>query len=349
MIRLVAMTVAWWLAAGMAAAQGSDEGRACTPAGSIRVSIDDLWAESRELRDRCVAIEGYRLGDAIFTEQRAFYRYAARMPPVPRGIIGIPYPLQLDDHGAGLMHGTYYGRVEICRETQRSFSRALRRMQESPPSGEIVLIHLYGYCRNSEGPAVRVERADERPSADLRRLAGDDLRNSLGELVPVDDGYPWRAVLPWMTDIVTQGGCREEFAPPGLPAGGPPEGNGVSLVLPTLGPTRLGRLRRWCATQRRDRALFAVADGSPSHEPGSRLDVVICLCLTEDCAGQWPVSLIDTGWGIERPYFCQRVALRPRQTSYAEGEAPEYSDYLYEFADAGIVPDFWQDRGFPEP
>lgn len=347
--RLLLLIASVCLAPGVAAARDGEDVD-CTPANSSRATIARIWSDEHRLRNRCVAVEGYRFGDVIFTDQRALYRYMARRSRAAPGIVGIPYPVQLDSDARGLMRGTYYGRVESCREAQSGYARTVRNLRRRPPTDDIILVHLYGFCASSAGPAVRVEQADERPSSELRRLTGDRLRASLGELSPIDERYRGRAVLPWLTDIATNG-CAAGFEVQGPPPGGPPEGDGVSVVPPNLGPAQRDRLAHWCASATRQRALFAVADSSPnSNEAGTRLDVVLCLCLTEDCSGRWPVALIDTGWAIERPYFCQRAKLRPQiETTTVDGSRPEFSDYSYEFSDEFIVSGPWQDGGFLEP
>jgi hypothetical protein len=273
----------------------------------------------------------------------------ARTSEAAPGIVGIPYPVQLES-APGLMRGIYYGRAESCRVARRNYARTARNLRRRPPSDEIILIHLYGFCAGSAGPAVRVERAEERPSSDLRRLTGEALGTSLGELVPIDGRYRYRAILPWLVDTATNG-CAGDFEVQAAPPGGPPVGRGAPVWQPQLGEAQREQLTRWCGSPTRQRALFEVAGSSRQvAEAGTRLDIVMCFCLTGDCTGRWPVALIDAGWTGDRPYLCQRVKLRPRMSTHpVDGGKAEYSEYSYEFANEFLVGGTWQEWGFPEP
>jgi hypothetical protein len=327
-----------------ALARDDDEPPECTAANSERVSIADLWSHGRELSGDCVALVGYRAGNVIFTDQRAFYAYNAKRSRAAAGVVGIPYP-GMNGADAGLMRGTYYGRVRLCSDDRAAYRRSQAAVRKAAERGEIVLTHLYGFCATSTGPAVRVDTADETLARDLFRLTGDGLRRSLGELVepPADFAYP--ATLAWLAEVATEGGCTKGYEPRAAPPG-PPQGRGVPLWRPKDDPQRLGALARWCATKVRQTVTFLVSPTSPSaFERGVALDMVHCVCTSENCQDRWPVALIDTGWSEDRPYFCQRVKLRPRVSSEAEGEPTEYSEFSFEFAN-----DYLADgaAGFPE-
>lgn len=317
----------------------------CSAANSQRLTIDALWSGERRLRGRCAAIEGYRIGDVIFSEQRAFYRYMAGGSPLPRDVVGIAWTGKDGRAAAGVRRGTYYGRVESCRETQRRYARTQRKLAKPRDDGEIILVHLYGFCASSSGPALRLDTVDEARVPDFARLTGAALRGELGELRAIDASFPHPAILPWLTGLATSA-CEEDFEATTPPPGGPAESVGAGYDGPRLGSAQKARLARWCASSRREQALFSV---NAWKADGTKLDLLVCVCTAADCADRWPVALIDTGWGQARPYFCQRVQLRPGLTAYSDDGATEYSDYRYEFTDDWIVNGLWQDWGFAEP
>lgn len=323
---------------------------ACTAANSERLSVAELVTRSERYRGRCIALSAHRIGDLLFADHRDVYHHATRRVDEPRGIIGIPYGADFDGRGDGLNQGIYYGRLESCEEAQRNFRRSSRAaLRSAAEGGDIILLHFYGYCASSLGPALRVERAEERPSSGFRRLNGDQWRQRLGELAPVRSTDPHSAIAAWAAQA-TSDGCGEiaDLSPP--PASGPREGLDVPWGTPAFGPAEREKVARHCATRTRQRAMFTVSASSPSAEPGTRLDIIACLCLTEDCAGRWPVALIDTGWGVDRPYLCQRLRLVPRSHSLGDDGRPvDFSGYEYQFADDYIVGSgLWQDWGFPE-
>ena len=316
----------------------------CTAASSEPVTIADLRSHGRELVGECVALSGYRVDNVIFGDQRAYYGYIAKRSRTPSGVVGIPYP-GMREADAGLMRGTFYGRAGLCSDDRRAYRRSQVAVSKAAALGDIVLTHLYGFCANSTGPAVRVDNADEVPARDLVRLTGDDLRRSLGELLVPEADYSYRATLAWLAGVAINGGCVEGFEP-GVAPPGPPQGQGVPLWRPKTDPRRSAALAQWRGTKTRQTVTFLVSRTSPSaYEAGVALDMVHCVCTTEDCRDLWPVALIDTGWNRERPYFCQRVKLRPRISSFAESEPTEYSEFSYEFADDYIVSDA---TSFPE-
>lgn len=345
--RLLILIAAAWPLGNAPAANASSEPTPCTAANSRRVTVDEIWSDEQTLRNRCVGVEGYRIGDVIFTDQSSLYRYATRRTTAADGIIGIPYPG--GPESVGLSRGIYYGRLESCREAQRDFARLARNLARRRTDDTIMLIHHYGFCVGSAGPAVRVEHAEEAPASDLRRMTGDRFRERLGELISIDDRYPYRAILPLLVGVATEG-CGADVDVGPIMAGGPPEGRDASMFIPDFEPVQRDQIRRWCESGTRQHALFTVAASSRASEPDANLDTIICLCLDGDCTGRWPVALIDTGWSTRRPYLCQRVILKPRTTSHDdEGRLTFASDYEYDFQNEWIVDELWQGWGFPEP
>lgn len=342
---LGALQLAFCFAPQLAFAQDDDAPLPeCTAANSEPATIRDLWSQGRELSGDCVAIRGYRAGDVIFTDQRAYYAYNAKRLRAPAGVIGIPYP-GLRGADAGLMRGIYYGRVRLCSDDRRSYRRSQVAVLKAAEQGELMMTHLYGFCATSLGPAVRVETVDEAPASDLVRLTDDGLRRSLGELALPKLNYPYAATLDWLGEVATEGHCSDDFKP-GVAPPGPVQGQGVPLWRPTIEPRRSIALAKWCGTNARQTVTYLVGRSSPSaYEAGVALDMVICVCTLEECEGRWPVALLDTGWDSARPYFCQRAKLRPGQEAYAEGEATEYSNFSYEFAGDYIASGA---GGFPE-
>jgi hypothetical protein len=345
LIRICALLLACLSLSQLARAQDSeDEPPACNAKNSERVRLSELWRRSYDLSGECVALSGYRAGDVIFTDQTAYYAYQARRAKAPSGIVGIPYP-GMNGADEGLMRGIYYGRVRLCNDDRASYRRSQVAVRKAAERGEIMLTHLYGFCASSSGPALRVDNADEAPVHNLVRLTGDGLRRRLGELVEPEPNYPYRATLAWLADLATEGSCAADFVPGAAPVG-PPQAKGVPLRRPQGDSRRSRALALWCATAAKQQLTYLVSRTSPSaFEGGVALDMVHCVCTNEDCRQRWPVALIDAGWDPHRPYFCQRVKLRPqRWTSDGDGNS-EYSDYSYEFSDDSIAGDA---AGFPE-
>lgn len=339
--------LAMLLLAYPASAQDDDGPPPCTAQNSTRIDIDGVWRSERELIGRCVAISGYRAGDIIFNDQRALYRYFAKRSKLAKGIVGIPYPVHFDQDNS-VMRGVYRGRVMSCADDQRDFRKTQRDLARSQ-SDEIILVHLYGFCAGSAGPALRITDVEEVAAPDMKRLVGDDFRMQLGELIPLDGSTPYQGILRWLTALAVEPGCNLGVATERIPEDGPPEDEGAGFFSPTLGPAQQDKLKIWCGTDQRQMQLFSVSKASWEHEDKSKIDVVICTCTKGDCAGRWPVSLIDTGWNTDRPYLCQRAILSPRISSCDEKDRCEYSDYEYRFQDEYIVGSpIWQQWGFPD-
>lgn len=346
-LALILFALANSLFASTASANDAEEPAACNAQNSKAVDIEDVWRGERKLIGKCVAVGGYRAGSVIFNNQRDIYRHSSGRPASAKGLLGIPYPNQLSDD-EGLMQGTYYGRIESCRDHRRSFRQTMNKRSQSK-SEAIVLVHLYGYCATSTGPAIRIANADERPNSDLRRLTGDKLRHELGELIPVDDRFKYPVILKWLTALAMEPACDLGVAIDEIPPGGPSEDEQADFFGPTLDPPQASKLETWCKSDQRQLAIFEVSSRSPEFETQSKIDVIICACVEKDCAGRWPVSLIDTGWGVERPYFCQRAKFLPLTCSYDKKGQCEYDDYEYRFLNEHIVgSSIWQDWGFPD-
>lgn len=299
----------------------------CSPATSLRTTVAEIGEHLDRFLDKCVTVAGPFTGIAIFGSVEDMYLTARYGPDgnynrsaLKRGRLGLDSPeselrsLKLE----GIPRIEVTGTVDSC-ERRAAKARARQKEENARKSGsEITIFMLTGYCHYYGGAVLNGVSWAFDPSTRYRRFVGERAREKFGNLVQMDEDWPFaRDLRAASTEFFNalRAGDRAEL-----------------IKLHDFNNSRMefsGRVIE--ALLDRSNSPFVQIRANPAPQTRIFLDRyeveqmelgkppkfavgVACFCRSKDCTHRWPISYGDTDNSDTRPYACVRIRREQFQT-----------------------------------
>jgi hypothetical protein len=300
-----------------AAALAAQSSTSCSPAISIRTTVAEIGENLNRFMDKCVTVAGPFAGLAMYGSVEDMYLTARYGPDgnydwaaAKKGRLGLDSP-------RGELRGLKMDRIPrievtgIVDSCERRSAAARAREKANLARGEISIMMLTGYCHYYDGAVLNAVAWSFDQSTRYERMTGESARELFGNLVPLEDDWPFAQRLQAASsEFLAALRARDQAKLMALHDFTNPDHEFHRKVMDLLlrrSDSPFVQVRTNPNPQMQlflDR--FEVEQQGAGKDPRLAL-AVACYCRIGDCKGRWPISYNDADNWVTRPYACVRI------------------------------------------